>query len=68
MQACPHDRQEEAQTVYATSLQFICWWPLHLPSLLQNLLQAGKQQIHHSEAVIATFQSVTAICTVCIVK
>ena len=48
MQDCPHDRQEEAQTaVYGTSLQVLRRWALHLPSLLQNLLQAGRQQVHH---------------------
>ncbi len=49
MQDCPHDRQEETQTaVYGTSLQVLCRWALHLPSLLQNLLQKGKQQVHHA--------------------
>ena len=48
VQDCPHDRQEEAQTaVYSTSLQVLCRWALQLPSLLQNLLQAGRQQLHH---------------------
>ena len=48
MQDCPHDRQEEAQTaVYGTSLQVLRRWALHLTSLLQNLLQAGRQQVHH---------------------
>ncbi len=48
MQDCPNDRQEEAQTaVYGTSLQVLCRWALHLSSLLQNLLQAGRQLVHH---------------------
>ncbi len=45
MQACPHDRQQDAQTaVYGTSLQILCCWALHLPGLLQNLLQVLHAQ------------------------
>ncbi len=46
MQDCPQDGQEEAQTVvYGTSLQVLCRWALHLPSLPLRICckQAGNK-------------------------